>query len=74
MSLVVNRFGQPQEVPAAKAEEAMGRKIAHYLPEDAKAINRASNHGVPIVIEAPSARLSKAVNQLAAVLGDRRKK
>ena len=72
--LVVNRFGQPQEVPAAKAEEAMGRKISHYLPEDAKVINRANNHGVPVAIEAPSSRFSKAVNQLAGVLGDRRKK
>ena len=74
VQLVVNRLGQPQEVPAGKAEEALGRKIAHYLPEDAKAVNRANNHGVPVVIEAPSARVSKALAQLAAKLDGRGKK
>ena len=28
LRLVVNRYGQPQEVPAAKAEEALGLKVA----------------------------------------------
>ena len=66
--LVVNRYGQPQEVPFAKAEEALGRKITHYVPEDAKAINRANNHGVPVVIEAASAKVSKSLMQLATSL------
>jgi len=73
VQLVVNRHGQPQEVPAAKAEEALGRKITHYLPEDPKAVNRASNHGIPVVIEAPSAKISKAILAIAAGL-DRRQK
>jgi pilus assembly protein CpaE len=71
--LVVNRYGQPLEVPAGKAEEAMGRKIAHYIPEDAKAINRANNHGVPVIIEAPSARVSKSLIQLSMMIDGRRK-
>jgi pilus assembly protein CpaE len=71
--LVVNRYGQPQEVPAAKAEEALGRKIAHYLPEDAKAVNRANNHGVPIVIESPSSKFSRSLAQLVKLF-DRRSK
>ena len=54
--LIVNRYGQAHEVPAAKAEEALGRKIAHYIPEDPKAVNRANNHGIPVVIEAPSSK------------------
>ena len=66
--LVVNRYGQPQEVPYAKAEEALGRKIHHYLPEDPKTINRANNHGVPAVVEAASAKVSKALVQLAVSL------
>ena len=67
--LVVNRYGQPQEVPASKAEEALGRKIGHYIPEDPKAVNRANNHGVPVVVEAPSAKVSRALTRLAAELG-----
>ncbi len=66
--LVVNRYGQPQEVPFAKAEEALGQKIHHYIPEDAKTINRASNHGIPAVVEAASAKVSKSLVQLALSL------
>ena len=66
--LVVNRYGQPQEVPYAKAEEALGRKVFFYIPEDAKAVNRANNHGAPVVTEAPTAKVSKALTQLAIAL------
>ncbi len=71
--LVVNRYGQPHEVPAGKAEEAMGRKISHYIPDDPKAINRANNHGVPVIIEAPSAKVSKSLIQLAELVAGSRK-
>lgn len=71
--LIVNRHGQAHEVPAGKAEEALGRKIAHYIPEDAKSVNRANNHGIPVVIEAPSAKVSKSLLQLAMILDGRRK-
>ncbi len=61
--LVVNRYGQPKEVPAAKAEEALGVKIFHYVPDDPKTINRANNNGIPVVLEAPSAKVSRSVRQ-----------
>jgi pilus assembly protein CpaE len=63
--LVVNRYGQPKEIPAAKAEEALGSKIFHYIPDDPKTINRANNNGVPAVLESPSAKVSKSVTRLA---------
>ena len=47
LRLVVNRHGQPKEVPAAKAEEALGVKIFHFVPDDPKTVNRANNNGVP---------------------------
>ncbi len=65
MRLVVNRYGQPKEVPAAKAEEVLGLKIAHYIPDDPKTVNRANNNGVPLILESPSARISKCVVKLA---------
>jgi pilus assembly protein CpaE len=65
LRLVVNRYGQPREVPAVKAEEALGVKIFHYVPDDPKAVNRANNNGVPFVLEAPSAKVSKSVSRLA---------
>ena len=68
---MVNRYGQPKEVPAAKAEEALGVEIAYYVPDDARAVNRANNNGVPVVLEAPSSKVSKSVIRLAAsVNGD----
>jgi pilus assembly protein CpaE len=69
--VVANRYGQPKEVPASKAEEALGVKIAHYLPEDAKTVNRANNNGIPVVRESPSARVSKSLTTLAASVNGR---
>lgn len=71
--LVVNRYGQPKEVPAAKAEEALGMKIHHYLPDDPRSIIRANNNGVPVVIESPSAKISKSVVGLALSVNGRPK-
>jgi pilus assembly protein CpaE len=71
--LVVNRYGQPKEVPAAKAEEALGVKIFHYVPEEPKTINRANNNGVPAVLESPSARVCRSLAKLAASVNGRHK-
>lgn len=71
VKLVVNRYGQPKEVPYLKAEEALGLKVFHYVPDDPKAVNRANNNGVPVVIESPSARVAKSVTKLAASVNGR---
>jgi len=64
--LIANRYGQAQEVPYGKAEEALGMKIAHAVPDDPKAVNRANNHGVPIIVSAPSSKVAKTISQIAA--------
>jgi pilus assembly protein CpaE len=66
IQVVVNRYGQPKEVPYAKAEEALGLKISHYIPDDPKTVNRANNDGVPLVIESPSTKVSRSLMKLAA--------
>ncbi|HEV3163045.1 MAG TPA: AAA family ATPase [Isosphaeraceae bacterium] len=71
--LVVNRYGQAKEVPAVKAEEALGMKIHHYVPDDARSIIRANNNGVPVVLESPSAKVSKSVVGLAMSVNGRHK-
>ena len=73
VQLVVNRYGQPQELPAAKAEEALGMKIVHFVPDDPKTINRANNNGIPAVLDSPSAKVSKSVIQLAATVNGQSK-
>ena len=71
--LVVNRYGQPKEIPFSKAEEALGMKIFHYVPDDPKSINRANNNGVPVVIESPSTKVAKSVTKLAISVNGRQK-
>jgi pilus assembly protein CpaE len=73
MRVVVNRYGQPKEVPYLKAEEALGHKISHYVPDDPKTVNRANNNGVPLVIDSPSARIAKSVTKLAASVNGKHK-
>jgi pilus assembly protein CpaE len=63
--LVVNRYGQPKEVPAANAEQALGLKIFHYVPEDAGTVNRANNNGNPLVLESPRAKIARSLTTLA---------
>jgi pilus assembly protein CpaE len=69
--LVVNRYGQPKEVPYAKAEEALGLKIFHYVPDDPKTVNVSNNNGAPAVLEYPRARVSRSVVRLAASVNGR---
>ena len=64
--LIANRHGQSQEVPLSKAEEALGTKVAHAVPDDPKAVNRANNHGVPVIFSAPSAKVSKSFGAIAS--------
>lgn len=68
ISLVANRWGQPKEIPAAKVEDALNRKFFAKLPDDPKAALGSQNNGVPVLIEYPSSRLSKALTALAAAL------
>jgi pilus assembly protein CpaE len=72
--LVANRYGQPKELPANKAEKALGSKIFHYVPDDPKTINRAVNSGIPAVLEAPSARVSRSIMQLATSINGHHRK
>ncbi len=70
--VVVNRHGQAKEIPMEKAELALGVKIAYFIPEDQKTVNRANNNGVPVVRESPSARVSKSLVNLAAGVNGRK--
>jgi pilus assembly protein CpaE len=66
--VVANRCGQPGEISSAQAEESLGIKISHSIPEDQKTVNRAVNNGVPLVLQSSSARISRALVELATSL------
>lgn len=73
VKLAINRYGQPNELPAAEAEEALGGKLAYYIPDDPKTVNGANNTGVPAVLKAPTAKVTQALAQMARDLLERRK-
>ncbi len=70
--VVANHYGQYCEVSVDKAETALGIKIGHFIPEDPKTVNRATNDGVPVIRESPSARVSKTLLTLAASMNGRK--
>jgi pilus assembly protein CpaE len=63
--LVINRYGQAKELPLSQAEEALGHKIAHLIPDDPRTINAANNAGEPAVFRSPSAKVTQSIVQLA---------
>ena len=62
--LVVNRFGLPYQLPLAEAEQALGEKLAHFIPDDPKTFNRANNAGIPVVLNNPTAKVSRSIVEL----------
>jgi pilus assembly protein CpaE len=68
MRVVANRFGQPNEIAAGPADEALGIKVAHYVPDDAKTVNRANNSGMPMLLQSPSSKVSRAIAEIASSL------
>jgi pilus assembly protein CpaE len=65
VGLVINRFGQAKELRLSQAEEALGRKISHVVPDDAKTINAANNAGEPAVFRAPATKVVQSIVRLA---------
>jgi pilus assembly protein CpaE len=71
--LVANRYGQPNELPVTEAEEALGEKLAYFIPEDARTVNGANNTGIPAVLKSPSAKVAQAFAQVARGILERRR-
>jgi pilus assembly protein CpaE len=65
--LIVNRQGLPYELPLAEAEQALGEKLIHFIPDDPKTLNRSNNAGIPVVLKNPNARVSRSIMELAKV-------
>ncbi len=63
--LVINRHGQPAELPVDEAEEALGGKLEHFIAEDPKTFNAANNTGIPVVLKYPKSRVAQGIMQIA---------
>jgi pilus assembly protein CpaE len=65
VKLVVNRYGEAKQLRVAEAEEALGMKIFHYVPNNPSRINHAINSGVPVVLQGSWARVARSLGELA---------
>jgi pilus assembly protein CpaE len=70
IQIVVNRMGlEDTQISLNKALETIGREIAWQVPNDFAVMVEARNNGVPLMTQAPKARLTRAIEQIAAHLG-----
>lgn len=68
--IVVNRVGlEDTQISLNKALETIGREIAWQIPNDFATMVEARNNGVPLMMQAPKAKLTRAFEQIAAQLG-----
>jgi Flp pilus assembly CpaE family ATPase len=66
--LVVNRWGQPGQLPRKAIEEALGLSVHARIQDAAAKVNKALNRGTLLAELAPRASISKSFSKLAATL------
>jgi len=62
--LVINRHGQPNELPVDEAEDALGEKIKLFVPDDPKVFNSSNNAGIPAVIKYANSKIAQSITRL----------
>ena len=69
LKVVVNRVGLgDSQISLSKALETIGREVYFQLPNEYATMVESRNNGVPLVIQAPRAKLTKSIEALAAQL------
>ncbi len=69
VKIVVNRMGlDDNTISLTKALETLGREIFATIPNDYATMVEARNNGVPLITQAPKARLTKSILQLVQSL------
>ncbi|GAB3252699.1 hypothetical protein GCM10027425_11420 [Alteromonas gracilis] len=66
--VVLNRVGEDVGLTSANVESILGTALAMQIPHDDE-IPRSTNYGVPIVVAQPDHVVSRAVRELAALVG-----
>jgi pilus assembly protein CpaE len=72
--LVVNRSDVTAGMSKAQVEQELGLPIAAEIPNDSRVVPEAANKHNPFVLASPSAGVSRAVGEIAALLVTQRKK
>ena len=69
VKVVVNRIGLDENaISLNKALETLGREIFATIPNDYATMVEARNNGVPLILQAPKARVTKSILQLVQML------
>lgn len=69
--VILNRMGiEDTQISMSKAKETIGREIFCQLPNDYQAMVESRNNGVPLIQQAPKARITKAIEAVAEVFND----
>jgi len=67
VKVVINRQGlEDNQISVSKALETLGREVFATIPNDYGTMVEARNNGVPLLTQAPRAKLTRAIQQLAA--------
>lgn len=66
VKVVINRQGlEDSQISVSKALETLGREVFATIPNDYATMVEARNNGVPLLTQAPRAKLTRAVQNLA---------
>ena len=69
VKVIVNRLGlEDSQISLSKAVETIGRDIYWQVPNDYATMVESRNNGVPLIMQAPRAKLTRAIEQLAQSL------
>ncbi len=69
IKVIINRIGLDQaQISIGKALETIGREIYWQIPNDYSALVESRNNGVPLLMQAPKSKLTKAIELLAQSL------
>jgi len=69
IKIIVNRFGlEDTQISLTKALETIGREIYFQIPNDFATMVEARNNGIPLCMQAPRAKITRSLEQLAQQL------
>jgi pilus assembly protein CpaE len=67
VKVIVNRIGlEDSQISLNKALETIGREVYWKIPNDYASMVESRNNGVPLIEQAPRAKLTKSIEQLAS--------
>ena len=74
VKVVVNRMGlDAGQISVKKAQDTIGREIFWKLPNDYRTMVEVRNNGVPLIEQAPKAKITQAVIELANTLSGKQR-